>query len=86
VTAAMTNTCSDSYRRNSLALDGGWLACSRSGDPFGVRGEEAAADFDKLPSGLTSMSSVESSLRVEDSRIELQGRSGEGRGVSQFCS
>jgi hypothetical protein len=45
-----------------LALDGGWLACSRSGDPFRVRGEEAVADFDEVPSGLTSASSVESSL------------------------
>jgi hypothetical protein len=36
----MTNTCLDSYARSGFALDGRWLACSCSGNPFGVRGEE----------------------------------------------
>src|SRR5580700_8660155 len=47
VTVAMTNTCPDSYPRMGFALNGRWLACSCSGNPFAVRGEEttpAASD------------------------------------------
>jgi hypothetical protein len=36
----MTNTCPDSYPRMGFALNGRWLACSCSGNPFAVRGEK----------------------------------------------
>jgi hypothetical protein len=41
----------------------------RTGRGAGLRRAPFGSDFGELPSGLTSASSVESSLRVEDSRV-----------------